>query len=252
MAGAKSMDAGGISGNANCNFEGCINRGTITFKNLAAPANYSTKNVWYSAGIGGIVGISSGKLIGCEDHGSIIAEANSLNPRTSKSWYRFGGLVGSASAGCDLVECVAKGKIEIDSASAMYDGIFQGGGLIGYTAGKTASAYIVKDCTVDANVSAPALSQVGLIMGNTYATAVTMYTPVAETDYPVMGCKVDGSFTRSGKELGDVTESNFHEVIYSDVPSVETWVPVVGEDEVTRYHGNYGVKSAGGESGDDL
>jgi hypothetical protein len=85
-----------------------------------------------------------------------------------------------------------------------------------------------------------------------YADAAARYTPAAATDYPVMGCKIDGSFTRSGKELGDITDSNFHEVIYSDTPSVETWVPVVGEDEVTRYHGNYGVKTAGGESGDDL
>ena len=251
-ASKKSMDAGGIASSVNCKIEKCINRGTITFQNLSTTANYDSGNVFYSAGIGGIAGVSSNQIVECEDYGSIIAEANSLNPRPKSSWYRFGGIVGSASAGCYIDSCIAKGKIEIDAASAMSDNIFYGGGVVAYIAGASPAAYIVKDCTIEATVSMPALTKVGLVMGNPYTDIATKYTPVAETDYPVMGCKVDGSFTRSGKELGDVTESNFHEVIYSDVPSVETWVPVVGEDGITRYHGNYGVKTEGGESGDDL
>ena len=252
LAAKKSMDAAGIASNTNCKIENCINRGTITFKNLVATADYNAGNVFYSAGIGGIAGLTSNGVVGCENYGSIIAEANSLNPRTSSSWYRFGGIVGNASAGCYIDSCIANGKIEVDANSRQYDGIFYGGGVVAYIAGASPAAYVVKDCTVDATISIPALTRVGMVTGTIYADAAAMYTPVATTDYPVMGCKIDGSFTRSGKELGDVTDSNFHEVIYSDTPSVETWVPVVGEDEITRYHGNYGVKTAGGESGDDL
>ena len=117
----------------------------------------------------------------------------------------------------------------------------------------TTKAYIVKDCTIDTTINTPTIAQVGLVTGATYEFAVGKC--VAEDGiYPVMGCQVDGSITKSGADIADVTMDNFMNYIYADVPSVDTvesWVPVIDGD-TTYYHGNYGVKTAGGESSDDL
>ena len=254
MGATKSMDAAGIVSQSNCTIEGCTNKGTITFSTLTTTGTtyVSTGQVWYSAGIGGIAGLASGKIVNCTDQGSIIAQATSLSSRDNKGWHRFGGIVGNASAGCSIEGCTAKGTIDIDANSGMDNEPFFGGGVVGYIAGASGVAFIVKDCTVEATVNTPALSQVGLVTGHTYAVAETMYTPAATTDYPVMGCKIDGSFTNKNKTFNDITTENFYQVIYSETPTVDTWVPVVGDDGVTRYHGNYGVVTEGGDVGDDL
>jgi hypothetical protein len=166
----------------------------------------------------------------------------------------FGGIVAYAKI-ADLVECTNKGNITVDPDCGAWNGTdgqsLRVGGLVGTCDTQSTNTYLIKDCTQDSNISVGGpWVNVGCAIGNTYDKVASYYTPAdATTDFPVIGCKFDGSFN----EISDITNENFHQVIYAGTqPSVDTWVPVVGEDGITRYHGNYGVKTEGGESSDDL
>ncbi len=258
-AGNKSMNGGGISGSfGNGTITKCKNYGTITFKQLNnnnSASNSSGDYCWYSAIMGGIAGsINIATVTECENHGAFVAEELSLNRRASGVYTTFGGIAGiGADAKLHTIEnCKDYGTYTVNANSAVADVCFWCGGILARVFKKATGPYIVKDCTAEPTIYAPANTQVGIVTGSTWAQASVNYTPVAETDYPIIGCKVDGAITRSGKDLADVTIDNFFEVTYADTPSVDSWVPVVGDDGVIRYHGNYGVETAGGDSTDDL
>ena len=152
-----------------------------------------------------------------------------------------------------IENCTDKGVVTVATDSEAGPDRMWIGGIIGHIMGVTTKSYIIKDCIAAGTLNAPAIRQVGMVTGETYETAYTKYTPAdATVEFPVMGCKIDGSIVRNGTDFPDITDEIFHRVIYSDVPTVETWVPVVGEDGLTYYHGNYGVKTEGGDASEDL
>ena len=249
----KSMNYGGIAGNPSCDIENCTNYGTITYNTKTETTVYNTS--YYSNCMGGIVGnFQGGTISNCTNEGSIYAYSNSLAPQTN-GYDGWGGIVGNIASGSaySIENCTEKGSITIDVNSGVLATRITIGGIIGRLTYATTKAYIVKDCTIDTTINTPTIAQVGLVTGATYEFAVGKC--VAEDGiYPVMGCQVDGSITKSGADIADVTMDNFMNYIYADVPSVDTvesWVPVIDGD-TTYYHGNYGVKTAGGESSDDL
>jgi hypothetical protein len=245
------MTYGGVAGNPNCNVENCTNSGSIIYrkKNVATVYN----NSYYSNCMGGIVGsIAGGVISGCTNTGSITAEENSLAPQTN-GYDGFGGIVGNNASNTEIsVEgCTDNGSITINTNSGVLATRITIGGIIGRLTYATTQNYLVKDCTANGDINTPGLAQVGMVTGATYAAAVAACV-AAEGYYPVMGCKIDGALIKDGVNVSDIQMADFHKYIYADTPSDETWVPVEDENGVISYHGNYGVKTAGGESGDDL
>ena len=247
----KSMNYGGVAGNPNCNVENCTNSGSIIYRKKNVETVYN--NSYYSNLMGGIVGnLGGGVVSGCTNNGSITAEENSLAPQTN-GYDGFGGIVGNLGAKTDISveDCTDNGSITINTNSGVLATRLTIGGIIGRLTYATTKNYFVKDCTANGDINTPGLAQVGMVTGATYTAAVAACV-AAEGYYPVMGCKIDGALIKNGVNVSDIQMADFHKYIYADTPSDETWVPVEDENGVISYHGNYGVKTAGGESGDDL
>ena len=247
----KSMCYGGVVGNPNCNVEDCTNNGSIIYREKSSTTVYNSS--YYSNCMGGVVGNLGGGIVsGCTNTGSITAEANSLAPQTN-GYDGFGGIVGNNGSNTEIAveECTDQGSITINTNSGVLATRITIGGIIGRLTYATKKNYIVKDCIAQGDINTPALAQVGLVTGETYTKAAGACA-AAEGFYPVMGCKIDGAIVNANVDIDDVKDDNFVNVIYSDTPTVDTWVPVVGDDGVTRYHGNYGVATAGGDSSGDL
>lgn len=229
----KSMNYGGIAGA--CSYaavSGCTNEGSVLYKNKSVTVTYNYS--YYSNLVGGIVGnIQECVVSECTNSGSITAEANSLNP-VDNGYDGFGGIVGnSASTSAFSVEnCTENGTITIDENSAAYVGRLRIGGVIGKLTYGTTKTYLVKGCTINTTISAPAETKVGLICGETYATVANCYNRTDDaTLFPVMNNSIAGSIAKKDLAATTITAENFHNYIYQDVPTVDSWAE--------NYHGNY-------------
>ena len=261
----KSMYYGGILGSGSASISDCTNNGSVLFKTITGYS--SGTNYWYTAFMGGIVGNCSAAfpISRCTDNGKYTVEANSL---TGTSGGRSTGLGGMSGAGTPKLDnCHGNGTFTVDencgafkNGSNFLDESLFVGGLLGRLGGsfatdgksssiaKSTAAYIAKDCTVDAKISVPGYKYVGLVCACDYERfGGVSTTPVNDTDFPIMNCKVDGAITKAGAEITDVTSDNFFDYVYGDTPSVASWTAAE-----TLYHGNYGVKAEGGDSGEDL
>ena len=129
--------------------------------------------------------------------------------------------------------CANYGNITVPSDCGVADANCRVGGIIGTINKKSTAPYLAKGCTYNASITAP-YTNVGCIIGTTYDTAASYYTPTnTATEFPVMNCIVDGAIKNKLITVTNLNANNFANYIYSATPTVASW-----KATATLYHGN--------------
>ncbi len=259
---SRHQNYGGIAGwPISTTIEECTNSGNITAASTFSPkrsyvggivgTDYSTtvKNCTFSGKInydetradtvfqcyiGGISGYEynkSGAITGSTFSGQINI-ASDLIDNSAGNGFHIGGIVGNQreTGTSDLISgCFVTGSISAPSTQRANKTDVYVGGIVGRQLSPLA------ECEFTGNVSAPGNSLVGAISGNSYA----------ETRI-ISNCKVDGNIEKKDLPFTDITEDNFFNYVYS------SGAPTDWASQNPAYNGNYGVKTTGGDSTDDL
>ncbi len=259
---SRHQNHGGIAGWAiSTTFESCTNSGHITASSTFSPkrsyvggivgTDYSATvtnctfsgtinydetraNTVFQCYIGGISGYEynkSGAITGSTFSGQINVASN-LVDNSAGNGFHIGGIVGNQreTGTSNLISgCFVTGSISAPSTTHANKTDVYVGGIVARQLSPLA------ECEFTGNVSAPGNSLVGAISGNSYA----------ETRI-ISNCKVDGNIEKKDLPFTDITEDNFFNYVYS------SGAPTDWASQDPAYNGNYGVKTEGSESGDDL